>query len=254
MRIPVRRQGFTLIELLVVISIISILAAMLFPSFARVRESARRASCSSNLRQIGMGLLQYSQDYDEVTVADWFGPDTGATQAMGTPNGRYKWYDAIYTYVKNKQVFTCPSDQEHLYKHYGELASGEETTDYGSYVINHSYRGCSGGGCPGGGSGAWTPPVSHPILNQIVKLNLIATPERTVWVIEGTNQFCMGPSEGVITVDNNSPRGLDSARERHNRTVNVLWCDGHVKAVNMDVLAKADPTNTYMPAFTIEDD
>jgi prepilin-type N-terminal cleavage/methylation domain-containing protein len=65
------RKGFTLIELLIVIEIIAILAAVLFPVFGRARENARRSSCQSNLKQIGMGLLQYTQDYDESYPAAW---------------------------------------------------------------------------------------------------------------------------------------------------------------------------------------
>src|SRR4028118_1558188 len=70
------RRGFSLIELLVVIAIIAILAAILFPVFARARENARRASCMSNLKQIGLGALQYSQDYDEKMVSIYYG-DSG---------------------------------------------------------------------------------------------------------------------------------------------------------------------------------
>ncbi len=249
-------NGFTLIELMVVIAIIGLVAAMLFPVFGRVREGARRSSCQSNLKQIGMALIQYSQDYDEKQVADWFGPDPGATEAEGTVNGRYKWCDAIYPYLNTKQVFTCPSDNTDLYVNYSELTAGQTTTSYGSYVINHSYRGCATtAGCVGSSVvEPWTPPVSHPILDEIVNLSSVAAPERTVWVMDAVGNFCFGPSSGTFDVDDESPRQLDNAVERHLATTDVLWCDGHVKAVNLDTLAARDATGSFMPAFTIQDD
>ena len=93
-------KAFTLIELLVVIAIIAILAAILFPVFARARENARRASCQSNLKQIGLGVLQYTQDYDEKMVP-----------AQVTVNGNnITWRGMIYPYVKSVQLFKCPSN------------------------------------------------------------------------------------------------------------------------------------------------
>jgi prepilin-type N-terminal cleavage/methylation domain-containing protein/prepilin-type processing-associated H-X9-DG protein len=91
--------GFTLIELLVVIAIIAILAAILFPVFARARENARRASCQSNLKQIALGIKQYTQDYDEKY------PQAGAG-TTADPG----WAYAIQPYVKSEQIFQCPSD------------------------------------------------------------------------------------------------------------------------------------------------
>jgi len=92
-----RRSGFTLIELLVVIAIIAILAAILFPVFATAREKARQTSCSSNLKQLGLAFVQYTQDYDET----W--PEGLNTYGQG-------WAGRIYPYVKSKGVFACPDD------------------------------------------------------------------------------------------------------------------------------------------------
>jgi prepilin-type N-terminal cleavage/methylation domain-containing protein/prepilin-type processing-associated H-X9-DG protein len=90
------RSAFTLIELLVVIAIIAILAAILFPAFARARENARKISCVSNMKQIGLGILQYSQDYDEKYPL-----------ARGTG---MNWGQAIQPYTKSTQMFACPSN------------------------------------------------------------------------------------------------------------------------------------------------
>ena len=93
-------SAFTLIELLVVIAIIAILAAILFPVFARARENARRSSCQSNMKQLALGIIQYTQDYDEMYPL----ATTGRTS---TPVG---WADASFPYIKSYQVFQCPSE------------------------------------------------------------------------------------------------------------------------------------------------
>jgi prepilin-type N-terminal cleavage/methylation domain-containing protein/prepilin-type processing-associated H-X9-DG protein len=113
-----KRTGFTLIELLVVIAIIAILAAILFPVFARAREKAKQASCLSNLKQLGLGMLMYAQDYDETFPRVAFSgyldaPPVAAepTWNLRTQNGLwYKtWPTCVYPYVKNTQIFLCPS-------------------------------------------------------------------------------------------------------------------------------------------------
>ena len=95
-------RGFTLIELLVVIAIIAILAAILFPVFAKAREKARQYSCLSNLRQIITAALQYAQDYDEM----WLPHRTGG---WGSP--AFNWITILQPYVKNEQIFRCPSNR-----------------------------------------------------------------------------------------------------------------------------------------------
>jgi len=105
------RRGFTLIELLVVIAIIAILAAILFPVFARAREKARQSSCTSNMKQLALGFIMYKQDYDEMLpnvigsagVYGWF--------AVGYPYS-WHWPNATQPYIKNTQLLRCPTSTE----------------------------------------------------------------------------------------------------------------------------------------------
>ena len=119
-------RAFTLIELLVVIAIIAILAAILFPVFARARENARRSSCQSNLKQIGLGVRMYSQDYDETLP-----PISINAAARATPSNPYGWADSLQPYLKSTQIFRCPSDTDTVeFATTGPFAEGPDPTDY----------------------------------------------------------------------------------------------------------------------------
>jgi prepilin-type N-terminal cleavage/methylation domain-containing protein/prepilin-type processing-associated H-X9-DG protein len=119
-----RKKAFTLIELLVVIAIIAILSAILFPVFARARENARRASCLSNLKQLALGFMQYTQDYDEKYPIY----SSGSTARLP-----YGWADMIQPYVKSEQILHCPSDTS-TYANPSPITRG-----YTSYAYNLSF-------------------------------------------------------------------------------------------------------------------
>jgi prepilin-type N-terminal cleavage/methylation domain-containing protein/prepilin-type processing-associated H-X9-DG protein len=248
-----RRRGFTLIELLVVIAIIAILAAILFPVFARARENARRSSCQSNLKQIGLGAIQYSQDYDETLVRAHYGPTNPWSTQTQLPTYA-KWMDAIYPYVKSEQIFVCPSDSGDRYRNVPNASSGH--ADYGSYGINQTHWN-TGDNADGPGRD-----------NATMSLAQLASPTTTVWITDandrGTNEDHRIAFDTVpaTRISGTNPRVLiqdgnrSGVAERHLDTANVLYCDGHVKSMKIDALnvVRNNGTRDVMPFFTVEDD
>jgi prepilin-type N-terminal cleavage/methylation domain-containing protein/prepilin-type processing-associated H-X9-DG protein len=104
------RRGFTLIELLVVIAIIAILAAILFPVFAQAREAARKSACLSNTKQLGTAIMMYVQDYDETYPQAYYYKNNTASSNGSSSGGYVTWTVTINPYIKNDQLFVCPSD------------------------------------------------------------------------------------------------------------------------------------------------
>jgi prepilin-type N-terminal cleavage/methylation domain-containing protein/prepilin-type processing-associated H-X9-DG protein len=262
MKISHQRQatrGFTLIELLVVIAIIAILAAILFPVFARARENARRASCQSNLKQVGLGMIQYAQDYDEEYPRIAY----GANSAWGGPEwnpGRDHWVDVIQPYIKSTQVFDCPSDA--FQSSWGSGNTGrfrlapqriatEGSPDmYGSYQYNGVYRYMASEAC-------WSP-------MHILKLAGIEDTAGTILVTEGdrSNFNSMifhgwvgrAPRDGTVVNGPNGQRMQFNDGEltaRHLDTTNLLYVDGHVKAQKLGSLQRRAAGDSSCPgAFT----
>lgn len=254
------RSGFTLIELLVVIAIIAILTAILFPVFGRARENARRSSCQSNLKQLGLSALQYSQDYDEALPRSNYGNWSSDTQGANV-----KWMDVVYPYVKNEQVFNCPSDPAaRLYRY---STNGAAHHDYGSYAINSTHW---------SGNTAADQTTNSPSADNTVMLQAcLADPARTVWITDGSHHDAVGTQDYRMEFGVSLPNPLNASADpkllldggstgtgagviaRHLNTANVLFCDGHVKAMQLELL-NTTTTNSSgascMPWFTVEED
>jgi prepilin-type N-terminal cleavage/methylation domain-containing protein/prepilin-type processing-associated H-X9-DG protein len=208
-----QRRGFTLIELLVVIAIIAILAAILFPVFAQAREKARQTSCLSNLKQLGLGLMMYAQDYDETYPMNLFmgfepGPCVHLSQVAITP------------YIKNIGIYKCPSDGNPFDFPVGmstigmpPVCSSTPSLTKVSYVPNFSLIDW---GYPSNFFG----PASDP--ERAVKtLAQVEFPAETAAFYDGTHSL---PDAYLGMMD-------IPIQARHASQVNVTWADGHAKVI-----------------------
>lgn len=197
------RSGFTLIELLVVIAIIAILASILFPTFAKAREKARQTSCLSNQKQIGLAIMQYTQDFDEVLPERL--------------NGSGNWKAALDSYVKSKAVYKCPSNPRN------DVPDFEDAGFTASYSVNR------GAVLSDGSSNG--PFVDAP---QTVGLAELSSPASIIGVVDTTIRYSdfrvdFPSDDAKNTTDPADPSGNLFAG--HTGFTNFLFMDGHVKAM-----------------------
>ena len=255
LRLARKRGAFTLIELLVVIGIITILSSILFPVFGVARENARRSSCQSNLKQLGLGFMQYSQDFSETLPFTFMGSNGNASN----PNGSlYKWMDSIYPYVKSEQVYNCPSDTSLTKYQYFRNLSATSDQNYGSYALNAMYRYDA--------SPKLRMPPSGPY-QQGITLADVRDPAGTVQVLDrapdtnannsgymfGWNALTAQPGTLINTAV--IPNQISTAVARHLNTCNVLFTDGHVKAMQLtSLISRRASDGVTLSAFTVQAD
>ena len=210
-----KRRGFTLIELLVVIAIIAILAAILFPVFARAREKARQASCQSNIKQMMLSVMMYTQDYDERFPSCF----------RGDPDGKNReWAQYITPYVKNTQLFVCPSDSA-VINQWASAPDGFPT----SYMTNFQIGGNAG-----------------------IALATVVAPASTIYMCDGGMDGVTAPISATSTVlegcwilddpvNGRHDLNWGGPNIRHSGQANVGFVDGHVKTMNGTWYVKNSP-------------
>jgi prepilin-type N-terminal cleavage/methylation domain-containing protein/prepilin-type processing-associated H-X9-DG protein len=222
-----RKRGFTLIELLVVIAIIAILASILFPVFARARENARRSSCQSNLKQIGLGIMQYTQDYDEnLPLVFW-----------GYNNGDNGWVRTIQPYMKSEQIFQCPSEST-AGARLADANPQNNASDY-FYNANLGYKSHSGNDMTGANALA----ALQAPANTVLAGDSMTAPE---YMYANCVSVCTGATPtgiGWAFPGRETTRGNNTinASTRHLSGANYAFADGHVKFLLPEKVTDAAP-------------
>lgn len=230
-----KTAAFTLIELLVVIAIIAILAAILFPVFAKAREKARQASCSSNLRQIGLAAQQYAQDYDEVYSGSHMNNADSTTTSYA---------ELLYPYVKSSAIYSCPDATSHFkVVDSAECTVNKDVCTNNVTTIDYSYNGISDdvnvGNTPDSTAQNPVSSIDQPSETILLVDSMQTNIEDTYYmmvtdVTDVTGSFYGSNWSGSAT---NSTAPM----KRHTDGANFLWYDGHVKWMRNSL----KPTSTY---------
>lgn len=255
--------GFTLTEVLAVIGIIALLSAILFPVLQRARERAAMGVCLTNMTDLGTAMAQYSQDYDEQLIKDYYAFPPNCNWSVPIGNTYYTWRYALKPYVKTVETFACPQNQYQSNWNYWtwnlEYAANDNNSYFlpSSYVVNNNVIGfagvtndCNGPETPGGLNSQSQ--IEHP-----AKVILLSD-STTGWMDTSIDMI----GETIAQAQNTSPQNYqggippsypsqDGAFQNHNGYVHFLMADGETRS--MKLAASAVPNDLWDSGLSLSD-
>ncbi len=259
-----KQSGFTLIELLVVIAIIAILAAILFPVFATAREKARQTSCASNLKQLGLAYVQYTQDYDEQSPGGIY-EGNGLYNAVTGGSGRMSWLYSLNAYTKSTGIYACPSDA---------TLPVDSTHFVQSYAINMNigWTGTNAAPIRPAAVSQFSAPTKTILFTEIQGNGSVDSSTAAIWALAGNGEAGGGNGGVDLSACNGSPAGsgssggtqkyatgyfsntnlslapvlkdFSSPLGRHNLGANYAMADGHVKWLPGTAISRGENNGT----------